>query len=220
MNWEQLYTDFRQKYEGCYCQVLLEGYRTSKVFYLEHVEKTLAAPLLHLRNEEFGEVILKYDDSKSDVSFQLPEIGLYNYKNNVIMIRRQYLRQFRRGICNATIWISPIYSILYNGFSSSGEGKLNEGLTAAIVTPTPTISLKEAINALDKVLAICLSSEFALGLSTKLAGQDFILWYYENPVGTVDPVSRRVFLREGQFKQEYFDFTSKIQGEDDFTFHI
>jgi len=66
--------DFRQKYEGCYCQVLLEGYRIPKVFYLEHVEKTLAAPLLHLRNAEFGEVILKYDDSKSDVSFQLPFI--------------------------------------------------------------------------------------------------------------------------------------------------
>ena len=219
MNWEQLYSDFRQKYEGCFCQVLLEGYRTSKVFYLEHVEKTLAAPLLHFRNEEFGEVILKYDDSKSDISFQLPTLGLYNFKNNVVMVRRQYARQFRRGICNSTIWTTPIYSSIYSGFGSANEGKLGEALVTAIITPTKTISLKEGINALEQVLVICLSSEFALGLSTKLAGKDFILWYYENPVGTVDPVARRVFLREEQFKQEYLDFASKIQGADDYTFH-
>lgn len=219
MNWEQLYLDFRQKYEGCYCSILLEGYRTPKIFYLEHVEKTRAAPLLHFRNEEFGEVILKYDDSKSDVSFELPTMGLYNYKNSVVAVRRHYMRQFRRGICNATIWTSPIYSSVYTGFGAAGEGQLCEELITAIMKPTPTISLKEGINALERVLAVCLSSEFAIGLSTRLAGQDFILWYYENPVGTVDPVARRLFLREEQFKQEFIDFASKIQGSNDYTFH-
>jgi len=72
MDWEQLFNDFRQRYEGCYCNVLLEGHSSPRIFFLDFVEKTKAAPLLHLHNDEFGEVILKYDDSKSDVEFQLP----------------------------------------------------------------------------------------------------------------------------------------------------
>lgn len=219
MNWEQLYNDFRQKYEGCYCNVLLEGYQTPRVFLLEYVEKTGKAPLLHLRNEEFGEVILKYDDSKSDMIFALPAIGLYNYRQSVVMIRRLYQRQFRRGICSATIQAMPIYNTIYSGFGIAGENLINEKLVTALTQPTTSISLKEGIDALEKVLATCLSSEFALGLPTRSTGKDFILWYYENPVGMVDPTARRIYLRENQFQQEFIDFISKIKGADDYTFH-
>jgi len=219
MNWEQLHNDFRQKYEGCYCNVLLEGYKTSRVFMLDFVEKTEKAPLLHLRNDEFGEVILKYDDSKSDIEFKLPSIGLYNYRNMPIMVRRLYQRQFRRGICNATVYASPIYNGIYSGFGVAGEGHLSEAMVQVLNTPTSPISLKEGINALDRVLGICLSPEFALGLSPRNAGQELVLWYYENPVGTVDPSARRLYLKEEQFKQEFTDFVSQVEGADDFTIY-
>jgi len=218
MDWKQLYQDFKQKYEKCYCSVLLEGYNIPKVFYLEFVEETLKAPLLHLRNNEFGEVILKYDDSCSDVSFKLPNIGLYNSMGNVLMVRRLYQRQFKKGICTSTLYIKSIYQDIYSGFVSASEANLHESLVKILLQPTPTLSLKEGIDALDKVLATALSPEFAVGLSPRLDGVH-ILWYYENPIGLVDPVGHRIFLKENQFQQEFQDFVAKIRGADDFSIY-
>lgn len=216
MDWNQLFTDFRQRYEKCYCSVLLEGYKQPQIFFLDFVEQTKHAPLLHLRNDEVGEVILKYDDSYSDLTFKLPAIGLYNNLGTVVMVRRAYGRQFKKGICNGTIAISSIYEFIYSGWVWGPEKQLNESLVKVLFKPETTLSLMDGINALDKKLAVALSHEFAIGLSSKQE-KSFILWYYENPIGMVDPQSNRIFLREPQFQQEFQDFVAKIQGTHDFT---
>lgn len=219
MDWKQLTSDFKQKYELSYCHVTLEGYTNPRVFWLDLVETTASAPLLHLHNRDVGEVILRYDDSKSDIEFKFPSIGLYNYRNAVIMVRRLYGRQWKKGVCGSTIRANPIYSQIASLFSIEDEGHVNEELITKISEPTPTISLTEGINVLDKALATCLSSEFALGLSTKDAHRAFILWYYENPIGMVDPETKRIYLRETQFKQEFNDFVTKIRGASEYSLH-
>jgi len=187
---------------------------------LDFVEKTKGAPLLHLSNSEFGQVILKYDESHSNVEFKFPEIGLYNYRHNVIMVRRAYARQFKKGICNSTIEITSLYRVINSCFALAGEERWNEELAQIITTPCPTLSLKEGLDALNQNLAIALSQEFAIGHSTKdLDGRIRILWYFENPIGTVDPSSGRIFLREKQFSQEFQDFIAQIRNISDYTIH-
>lgn len=224
MDWNQLFNDFRQKYEGCYCSIALEGCSTPQIFMLDLVEGTRdakgqhAAPLLHFFNEDAGEIILKYGDSQSDIKFSLPRVGLFNYKDSVVMLRRAYSRQFKKGVCNGTITLKSIYGSIHNMFNSRGEDLLSEKMVKCFNVETKPITLQKGIDELKTKLAICLSHEFALGLSLN-SNANYILWYYENPIGVVDPTIRRIYLRENQFKQEFQDFYSTIKGTNDFTLY-
>jgi hypothetical protein len=222
MDWHQLFNDFRQKYEGCWCTVLIEGHTIENIFHLDLVENVPGkAPLLHLRNSQLGEIILKYDDSKSDIHFVLPSIGLYNSKTGVIMARRNYGRQWKKGLCTGTVRLISIYGLIDELFNMLGETRLDETLVKILLKPTSTLTLEGAISKLKTRIAVCLSSEFALGLSlNEKTPNNYILWYYENPIGIVEYSSKRILLREPQFEQEFKDFANNMGGTSGFTIHI
>lgn len=208
MDWKQLSADFKQKYEGCWCHVTFENSKKDDIFWLSEVDVGSGrAPYLHLENEEVGEIILKYDGSKSDVEFKMPTVGLHQWKDQVFMLRRGYLRQWKAGLCQATMTPTNIYSRLFDGIGMRDEW--SESLVRAVFQPQPTISIKQAVESLDDKLAIAISEEFAIGQSVTDA-MEFLVFYYENPIGTLNPTSHRVVLREKQFQQEFEDFTRKI----------
>lgn len=209
MDWKQLYTDFKAKYEHCYALVTFEGNRKSEVFWLSYVEPTssskeMTAPLLHFENEHTGEVILKYDDSTSDVEFKFPPIGLVPYNNQVFMVRRKFERQWKGGVCNSTLRVDNIYGKL--GWQT--DGLCSEFLTEAFKSIKP-LSIAEGLKQLTTSVAVPLSKEFAIGLSVT-SDESPILFYYENPIGKIDLGSNSPILLENQFSQEFEDFTHSV----------
>lgn len=210
MDWKQLYTDFKAKYEQCYGLVTFEGHTKPQVFWLSMVEPTLldedrmGAPLLHFENPDVGEVILKYDDSTSDIEFKFPPIGLVNFQDEVYMVRRKFDRQWKGGACQGTIRVTNIYSSF--GFD---HGRLSCEFMEEALKPMRPISIAEGRRQLSTSLAVALSKEFAIGLSITNDPSP-ILFYYENPIGKIDEKTNSPILLENQFAQEFEDFTHSV----------
>lgn len=206
MDWKQLGSDFKQKYEHCFCNITLEGRTKPELFYLEQVDVNVKeSPFLCFTNNRVGSVILRYDDSKSDLDFSFPPIGLISVDGQVFMVRRRHERQWKSGVCANTIDCFDIYSRIDSHGILLHRVSLDFPLVAAMYSPRPARSLRTAVSLLSKHVAMPLSSEFAVGLPLT-SSEEFILFYYENPIGTVNPSTEKVVLKELQFIQEFEDF--------------
>lgn len=215
MDWKQVSADFRAKYEGCYCFVTVEGEVTPRLYYLSEVEHSSKAPMLYLHNDITGTIILKYDDSKSDIEFKMPEIGLFGYNNKTYMLRRKHDRQWKGTLSRHTMSVVDIYGALDSTRSIIVSPSWTDELVLAMFEPRPTLSIQQGITKLKTAVSVPLSSQFAIGRSLT-ENPDYILFYYESPIGLVSSKDGTVVLKETQFKQEFNDFISSIGGFRDY----
>lgn len=201
-NWELITQDFKQKYEGTYCYIQL--HEKNELFYLEEVEARLdSAPYLRLTNNKFGNILVKYT-TEQDIDFSFPNLGVFQYNNSVLILFRNYLRQWKKGACNSTLnVIDPYAPFIYNPWSTGGRLKFE--ILENAFKPRKYVKLSEALKVLKNGthLSIALSETFFIGLSL-LSDKSPILWYLENPIGVIE--NETIVLYESQFQQELEDF--------------
>lgn len=219
MDWKQLATDFKQKYEHCWCLVKLEDFSKEEVFYLSEVEvREKEAPWLSLENNTYGEITLKYDVTKSDIEFKMPEVGLHQFDTRVVYLRKEYFRQWKAGLCKGTMTAVDIYSDLLEGGYIEYREPWEEPLVRTVFAPQKPLLIKEALNQLAKKAAVALSRDFALG-QPLTESEQYIIFYRSNPIGFFNPHSRQVVLKESQFEQEFQDFLRNINETAEYAYY-
>lgn len=201
-NWEQVTTDFRQKFEHTYIRVSLKEDWPLEVFRVGKVVAGKPAYLI-LRNNNWGEIKINYD-TELEVSFEFPKVGYFALDNKSAGIfTRAFLRQWKRGLCDQTgTFVSP-----YACFGVNHHPSFNEETVRAAFQPQALCPIYQAANmlALGSHLSVPLSNCFSLGLTVK-ENNNLLLWFLEQPIGEYIKKSNTIKLHTAQIEQEVKDF--------------
>lgn len=208
MDIEQIGTDFIQRYKNTFVRVRWGDDSPYQVMFVEEVNKD---PLsVTLENVRLGRIILNYE-TRGEFNFEYPQTGYYNFRGIATIFQRRHLRQWKRGICDATCSMDTPYSqilrIRWNSQPTTAK------LFAAFRPRPDVTSLSKATRMLDGgcYLSVPLTSKMALGLSPSGKTKAYFLWYLEALVGRVVVRKNKssITLAESQFKQEVADLLYK-----------
>lgn len=205
INLDQLYVDFKQRYEHTYIRTQFPQSPTKDVFFVESVKQGEKYPILCLRNDKVGAVQLNYD-SESKILFDAPPLGYFWFDHKVALLyRRLSTRQWKRGICAGN-------SVITNGYMNH-LWIINVPLSLVTLEAAyqhQHATFETAIDLLSsiKALSIPLSDHLAIGLSP-LADGLLIVWYEDTPIAKYHLTACRLHLFEKHFEQEVTDYFRK-----------
>lgn len=205
INWAQVGEDFRQKYEGCFCRYESPINKRVEVFKILQVEgHPKKAPDLTLFNERVGDLYLTYS-TEADLDFTFPECGYFQGERFAIMMSRQYARQWKKGLGDATIKIETPYDGVHavtSPYTPRGDFNLSERNVERMFT-RPSLTITDGVKRLkDGMISVALSRRLAVGLG-KVAGTSW-LWYDFEPVAVVE--NNKITMKVEQFTQEIKDY--------------
>ena len=200
INWLQVGTDFQQKYEGTYCRYLSPITKKKEIFMLNMVEpQAKAPPDLTLYNDRCGELFLSYN-TEAELDFSFPDIGYFQCGVRAVLFSRNYERQWKKGMCRSTVFMSFPYDDLLFVHPVDVKGDTLE----AAFEPRPILTLDEADKRLadGKTVSVSLTKHFALGVGNKASER--WLWFDAEPVAEL--VGRTLAVKVPAFEQEIRDY--------------
>lgn len=199
-NWQQVSADLRQKYEHTFVWVTTQS-GEEELFFIERITENNAKPIMQLRNNSSGSIILNYDTSCT-ISFRFPDTGFFWHEKEALIFQRFSARRYKKGIAADN---SEIYGP-YDSFSKARVRNMTEEMLLSAFKPWFP-SYLGAVKILEEQHAACvpLNRHIAIGLSPDrdLVGSH-IIWAMEIPVAVV--VENRVEIKEAHFKQEILDY--------------
>ena len=211
INWKQITQDFQQRFEGTWIRVQFKNQKKKEIFLLETVEASLnGPPKLILKNNSCGHISLLYDTESAEIYFEYPEVGYFLHKNMALIIYRNYFRQWKRGINPSTIIITNPYSRIY----TFKNPKIEEELLQAAFQSNYIKNLNQASTVLRDNISYPLTREFAIGHHLENIKGKYLIWYYNNTIGTYNYFDNTVSLFSEIFKQEFIDYLNKSKQSD------
>ncbi len=210
-DWAQVTADFRQKFQRCYVNVVLEGRSEKELFYVKEVQDvTESPPELHLYNPNTGTIVLKYDTASS-LHFDYPELGFFFYINEALLCLKKVERQYARGFGPSTCKVHSPYSV-YCPYVHVPP--MNFDMAAAAFQPLQPIKIADAVKTLleEKIISLPLSRELALGQQLTAVNNQFLVWWYDNPIGVY--TEGRFDIFEKAFVQEVTDYLRSTNQEE------
>jgi hypothetical protein len=207
VNWEQVGTDFKQKYEGCFCRYESPINAKKEVFQLiQVVVSGNKPPDLTLFNKRAGELFLTYS-TEAELDFMFPEVGYFQHGKEALLFGKRYERQWKKGINEGTARIDFPYNDVFGGFAPREISC--ESLESAFL-PQPTISLSMGMAELTarKWVSVVLGKQWALGCG-KTPNVKW-LWFDSEPVAEVE--GNQIRCKVEPFNQEIKDYL-RMTGE-------
>ena len=205
INFQQLNTDFQQRYEGSYIRIRFPNTTDKIVFYVEKITLGKSYPLLHLINDTFGRVQLNYD-SETDMFFKRPKTGYFWYQQKVALFYRKLsLRQWRRGVCLNNSQITSDYSqMIFIPTIGLNTECLDSAYKREII-PFPTAY---QLIKTQQALSVPFSYKLAVGLNVTEKTTP-IIWFETTPIAEIHNEGTIILVHEKHFMQEIMDFVHK-----------
>lgn len=148
-------------------------------------------------------------DTEADITIEQPDIGLYNTKDNVIMVTALPHRQWKRGICDKNTSACTLLSYAQN---KNYNNELNQRINF-ILKPQPladTLSYAQHVLQDGNRYAIAITREFGLVQNFTSEKQIQLLFYYHINIGYVE--NNTVYVTKPEFKQEVLDNQTIFNG--------
>lgn len=199
-NWQQITTDFQQKYYQTYVEVVLNG-RLPTIFFIKEIIQTHEGPPeLILWNDLDGQVLLKYDTDSGEIHFNYPEVGFFSHNGQAWLCFRKHDRRWIRGVCDGTIDIRNPYYPFYPFVL-----RFNCQVVSDMFKPLEIFTILEATRVLKNttIISIPLTRELALGQDVR-EGNQFLLWFHQHPIATL--FNETLTMKSTHFTQEIKDY--------------
>lgn len=188
MELNDIVRDFVQRYEKSYIWVSPPDNNEESLFYVDRVtaDRTKIANLT-LTSPEFGKIILNMGTAHT-LKFKYPPVGVFQYRQDAYMFRRNPAKQYRRGLCAGNSSIAAVYRDL----TQAGDVDLSFDLLQSAYQ-AQSYSFADACRMLTsgKYRSVALKNQFSLLLPiTPIA--DYLLMFWETPIASINPVDGRV----------------------------
>ena len=205
INFQQLNTDFQQRYEGSYIRIRFPHTPNKVVFYVDKITLGTSYPLLHLINDTYGRIQLNYD-SETDMFFKHPPTGYFWHQQKLALFYRKLsTRQWRRGVCANNSQITSDYSYI---ISIPTIGLTTECLDSAYKREIVTFSKAYKLIQTQQALSVPFSYKFSLGLNITEKTTP-IIWFETTPIAEIYNEGSVIMVHEKHFMQEVMDFVKK-----------
>ncbi len=183
MEFNEIVRDFVQRYEKTFIWVSPPDSNEESLFYVDKVtaDKTKIANLT-LTSPEFGKIILNMGTAHT-LKFKYPPVGVFQYKHDSYMFRRNPAKQYRRGLCEGNSYTHEVHHKLVG---SSPRDLTFDLLSAAY--QAQSYSFKDALRMLEsgKYRSVALRNNFSLVLPVSPV-PDYLLMFWETPIASINP---------------------------------
>ena len=212
IDWLQFGEDFKQKYEGTFCRYVSPITNKKEVFKIFQVSpKENSGPTITLFNNRAGELYLNYS-TEAELDFTYPETTYFIHENKALLFRRAYQRQWKKGLCNSTAWISFPYDTIF----PTVHPQIHEDMVVSLFTERPfLVTIDEAKTKLSKdFISYPLTNNLALGLS-KVRDTHW-LWFDHHALAEIlENGHILVYMKE--YIQEIKDYLKRTKSDGRFT---
>lgn len=197
-DWAQVAADFNQKYLGTLCRYVSPITGIKEIFMVSQVHQKNGPPDITLFSQEHGEIFISYGGDV-DLDFTFPDVGYFQNGNTALKFGRNHMRQWKKGLCDATAYVECPYYGLY----PLKKPLLNaESMTNAF-KDRPIRSIPDALADLNNgVFSVALNKHFVLG-----HGKDEKikwLWFEDQLIAEVN--GEGISLATPIFRQELDDY--------------
>jgi hypothetical protein len=210
------FEEFRKQYEKTFIRIKFES---SKDYHVVSVRQCVAdddkKPYIVVHNPKLGQCAINWNETKQDIDYSFPQIGLFNHRDRFLMFHRFPDRQWKRGVSSGNSHIAdPLRDILLRvpdlrGMIHNSVSVDYPALTSAYHPDYPT-NIDEALERLEKPnqLGICLNPVFGI-TKNPTKNEDYLMWKHLSIVGTLNKVVRTIRIEEPTFRQEVIDYINR-----------
>lgn len=207
------FAEFKKQYEKTFTRIKFEGQEDYHVVFVKQCEVGDGdKKYIVLYNPKIGSTMVNWKDSKQNMDYSFPEIGLFNHKESFLFFHRFPERQWKRGIVGTNAEVNdPLYAVKYQ----------ISGLRDCIrSTPIDYHTLTSAFNRVypEGLIQACVWCQEKSGVAlnrvfgiTKNPTKDknLILWKHSSMIGEIDPSTYHIIVHEESFRQEVADFLKR-----------
>lgn len=180
--------DLQKYYGGCYMELRLPEKSVAWAAVREFVGAT--ALQVRIRNMTGADELYKAKDI--EWSFDIPESGVYNFKNTVVFFARAPIRHTCKGINNSnTIFANLLRPVLESGaipkdFYMANDFVLNqENLQLLFSKPSPP-SFEKGIERIVKKQALAYALDSRISLSQGIFSRHPSIWLKQRIIGELN----------------------------------
>lgn len=197
-NWAQVASDFNQKYLGTLCRYQSPLTKKKEVFMVSQVHAKDGPPDITLYSPTHGEIFISFAGDV-DLDFTFPEVGYFQHKDHALKFGKNHMRQWKKGICDATAYVECPYYTLY----PMKKPLLNVESMESAFKDRPLRSIPDAMADLKNgIFSVALNKHFVLGHGAK---EDVKwLWFEDQPIAEVN--GEGIALATPIFRQELDDY--------------
>lgn len=189
--------DIRKKYRNTFCFLELNGKKHLAEFTDDNGENNF-----YFKSPDFGEIIVDKETVDTCLTHKFPENGLYNVQGTAVDFVRYPERQWKRAPYQDNCRINSILSAI--GVSLPIRFVINLHNLEEIYQEKYPSDLETALGSLK--YSIALNKNFAVSLSTKDDRNEYLLWFRNQPIGTVKQKEKEVLVHYHVLYQEVQDF--------------
>lgn len=212
------FVEFTKQYDKTFIRVKFEGSKAHQVVVIKGcVSDDENNPYIIVQNPVIGQCTVNWKESKQNIDYTFPKVGLFNHDSGFFMFHRFPDRQWKRGISSGNSHVSdPLFTVKNHlgrlGLAPYISSRVEFQTLSSAFSGFYPKSIDEAIELLlaPRQLGVALDGMFGITKSPT-DSPVWLLWKHLSVIGYIHPKEHQLEVVESTFQQEVSDFLKRQQ---------